>query len=232
MIGSAKLLWPDDPREVLGLSLLLIEKLAENPRYAADFGFHFFYSNNKVISGIHGLTNQLIIPFVRDYEDYIRAKGNMKTKLKTQISSKVFIVHGHDEAARETVARFIERIGLEAIILHEQANQGLTIIEKVVAHSDVGFAVVLLTPDDEGSKVGGKPEPRARQNVLLELGFFIGHLGRDKVCALKRGEVEIPSDFAGVLWHAMDSSGGWKQALARELTAAGHSIDWNRVMRS
>ena len=232
MVGSAKLVWPEDPREELGLTLLLIEKLAANPSYAADFGLHFFYSGNKIISGIHALTGQLIIPFVRDYKSYIQAKGNTETVLKAQFSRKVFIVHGHDDGARETVARFLERIGLEAIILHEQANQGRTIIEKVVAHSDVGFAVVLLTPDDEGCVKGGTPEPRARQNVLLELGYFIGRLGRDKVCALKRGTVEIPSDFAGVVWEAMDDNGGWKQALARELEAAGHSIDWNKLMRS
>lgn len=78
--------------------------------------------------------------------------------LKAHFSRKVFIVHGHDDGARETVARFLERIGLEAIILHEQANQGRTIIEKVVAHSDVGFAVVLLTPDDEGCVKPKLPE--------------------------------------------------------------------------
>lgn len=232
MVGSAQLVWPDEPRQTLGLTLLLIEKLAADPGYATDFGHHFFYSGNKIISGIHALTGQLIIPFVRDYKSYILTKGSTETMLKAQFSRKVFIVHGHDDGARETVARFLERIGLEAIILHEQANQGRTVIEKVVAHSDVGFAVVLLTPDDEGCVKGGTPEPRARQNVLLELGYFIGRLGRDKVCALKRGAVEIPSDFAGVVWETMDSGGGWKQSLARELEAAGHSIDWNKVMRA
>ncbi|MFY8323314.1 TIR domain-containing protein [Pseudomonas aeruginosa] len=232
MVGSAQLAWPDDPKQALGLTLLLIEKLAADPGYATNFGHHFFYSGKKVIAGIHALTGQLIIPFVRDYKSYIQAKGSTDAMLKAQFSRKVFIVHGHDDGARETVARFLERIGLEAIILHEQANQGRTIIEKVVAHSDVGFAVVLLTPDDEGCVKGGTPEPRARQNVLLELGYFIGRLGRDKVCALKRGAVEIPSDFAGVVWETMDSGGGWKQALARELEAAGHSIDWNKVMRA
>lgn len=232
MIGSAQLVWPDEPSKALGLTLLLIEKLAADPGYATGFGHQFFYSGNKIIAGIHALTGQLIIPFVRDYKSYIQAKGGTETMLKTQFSRKVFIVHGHDDGARETVARFLERIGLEAIILHEQANQGRTIIEKVVAHSDVGFAVVLLTPDDEGCVKGGTPEPRARQNVLLELGYFIGRLGRDKVCALKRGVVEIPSDFAGVVWETMDSGGGWKQALARELEAAGHSIDWNKAMRA
>jgi predicted nucleotide-binding protein len=232
MVGSAKLAWPDDPEKTMGLTLLLIEKLASEPSYATNFGNHFFYSGKKTIAGIHSLTGQLIIPFVRDYKNYVQSKGSTETVLRPPFSRKVFIVHGHDDGARETVARFLERIGLEAIILHEQANQGRTIIEKVVANSDVGFAVVLLTPDDEGCAKGGKPEPRARQNVLLELGYFIGRLGRDKVCALKRGTLEIPSDFAGVVWETMDSNGGWKQSLARELEAAGHSIDWNKVMRT
>lgn len=146
-------------------------------------------------------------------------------------SRKIFVVHGHDEGAREGVARFIEKLGFEPIILHEQANQGRTIIEKVEAHGDVRFAVVILTPDDEGNKTGGTPQPRARQNVVLELGYFIGRLGRNRVCALKKGDIEIPSDFAGVVYESLEGN-GWKQALGRELDAAGFDIDWNLVMRS
>ncbi|MGY6164108.1 TIR domain-containing protein [Paraburkholderia strydomiana] len=157
--------------------------------------------------------------------------AQMSVPASTSLSRRVFVVHGHDDGAREAVARFLERIGFEAIILHEQANQGRTVIEKIEAHGDVHFAVVLLTPDDIGCANGGEPEPRARQNVLLELGYFIGRLGRERVCALKRGTLEIPSDFAGVVWEKMDDSGGWKQALGRELEAAGHEVDWNRVMR-
>lgn len=230
MVGSHRLVWSEEPEKDLGLTLLLIQKLAASPDYAIDFSHNFFYSSNKIIAGIHSLTGQLLVPFVRDYKAYVESKGNIQPMLKPKLSRKVFIVHGHDDGARETVARFLERIGLEAIILHEQANQGRTVIEKVVAHGDVGFAVVLLTPDDEGCVKGGTPEPRPRQNVLLELGYFIGRLGRDKVCALKRGTLEIPSDFAGVVWEQMDNNGGWKQSLARELQAAGHAIDWNKVM--
>jgi predicted nucleotide-binding protein len=144
---------------------------------------------------------------------------------------KVFVVHGHDEGAREAIARFLERIGFEAIILHEQANQGRTVIEKVEVHGDVGFAVVLFTPDDEGAKTGEPLKSRARQNVVLELGYFIGRLGRERVCALKRGDVEIPSDFGGVVYAAFDDGGGWRQTLANELQAAGFEINWNQVMR-
>lgn len=145
-------------------------------------------------------------------------------------SRNIFIVHGHDEAARQTVARFIERIGFEAIILSEQANQGRTVIEKIEAHGDVGFAVVLLTPDDVGGKGADSLRPRARQNVLLELGYFIAMLGRERVCTLAKGDLEIPTDFAGVVWEPLDDGGAWKTALARELKAAGYPVDWNKVM--
>ncbi|KVT31411.1 nucleotide-binding protein [Burkholderia ubonensis] len=151
--------------------------------------------------------------------------------MPTPLSRRVFVVHGHDEGARETVARYLEKIDFEAVILHEQANQGRTIIEKIEAYSDVGFAVVLLTPDDEGCVKGGQPGPRARQNVLLELGFFIGRLGRDKVCALKRGDPEIPSDYLGVAWESMDA-GTWKRTLCRELDAMGFEIDWKMAMQA
>jgi predicted nucleotide-binding protein len=146
--------------------------------------------------------------------------------------SKVFVVHGHDEGTREAVARFIQGLGFQPIILHERANEGRTVIEKVEAHGGVGFAVVLLTPDDEGCVKGGTPGPRARQNVVLELGYFVGRLGRNRVCALKRGELEIPSDFGGVVYEPFDAAGGWKQKLGRELQAAGYEIDWNTVMRA
>ncbi len=145
---------------------------------------------------------------------------------------KVFIVHGHDEGMREAVARFLAHTGFIPIILHEQANQGRTVIEKVEAHGgNVGFAVVLLSPDDEGAAKGKTLMPRARQNALLELGYFIGFLGRKHVCALKRGDLELPSDFGGVVFEVFDEQAGWKQVLGRELVAAGYSIDWNKVMR-
>jgi predicted nucleotide-binding protein len=141
------------------------------------------------------------------------------------------LVHGHDEAARETVARFLERAGIEPVILHEQASQGKTVIEKLEHYGAVGFAVVLLTPDDEGREIAGAEQlrPRARQNVVLELGYFIGKLGRDRVCALHRGDVDIPTDYLGVLYVRIDD-GGWQLSLAKELRAAGFDIDMNKVI--
>jgi len=150
----------------------------------------------------------------------------------TKPSNKVFLVHGHEGEPKQAVARFLESLGLEAVILDERANQGRTIIEKFEDHADVGFAVVLLTPDDVGR---GKAEevlkPRARQNVVLELGYFIGRLGRSRVCALKLGDLEVPSDISGVVYVPYDANGAWKQALGQELQEADYEIDWNTVMR-
>lgn len=108
----------------------------------------------------------------------------------------------------------------------------MTIPEKLTAYSSVGFAVVLLTPDDVGrAKKDTDDKDRARQNVILELGYFVGRLGRSRVCALRKGDVEIPSDYLGVVYTELDAAGGWKQSLAQELEAAGYDIDWNKVMR-
>ena len=117
------------------------------------------------------------------------------------VARKIFVVHGHDNEMREAIARFLERLDFEAIILHEQASSGDTVIEKVEHNTDVSYAVVLLSPDDVGAARDAKDElqPRARQNVVLELGYFIGKLGRSHVCPIKRGAVEIPSDLDGVV---------------------------------
>lgn len=151
-------------------------------------------------------------------------------KQPTTSNNKVFIVHGHDEAARESVARFLEKLGLVPVILHEQANQSLTVIEKLERHSDVRFAVVLLTPDDLGCKAPDSQNlvERARQNVLIELGYFVGKLGRSNVCPLRVGNTEIPSDFSGVVYTDMDKAGAWRTKLAQELVSANSSLIWPR----
>jgi predicted nucleotide-binding protein len=144
---------------------------------------------------------------------------------------KIFIVHGHDQGPRDAVARFLERMGFEPIILHEQPNKGRSIIAKFREEaSEVGFAVVLMTPDDYGGKEGAPRQPRARQNVVFELGFFYGAFGPERVAALVKGDIEPPSDFEGVLYISLDEK-DWQKELARELKAAGFDIDWNKVMR-
>jgi predicted nucleotide-binding protein len=145
--------------------------------------------------------------------------------------TRAFIVHGRDDGPREAVARFLTGIGIEPVILHEQANRGDTVIEKLDRHRDVSFAVVLLTGDDEGRLIGtAELHPRARQNVILELGYFVGCLGRNNVCALYRAPLELPSDWEGVVWVSLDERGAWKLDLARELKAAGFTFDLSKIV--
>ena len=147
--------------------------------------------------------------------------------------TEVFIVHGHDDEAKETVARFVENFGIEATILHEQANRGQTIPEKFEEHaSEAGFAIILLTPDDVGASKDKikNLKPRARQNVVLELGYFWGRLGRGRVCVLHKGGVELPSDMQGLLYVPMNSPDEWQLPLAREMKQAGLPIDLNKLV--
>lgn len=148
-------------------------------------------------------------------------------------TNKVFVVHGRDEGAKHKVARFLGDLELEPVILDEQADRGRTVIAKFEQEAkEVGFAVVLLTADDEGRLRNGGAElrARARQNVIFELGYFAGSLGRNRVCALTKGDVEIPSDYDGVVYIPLDDSGGWKIGLVRELKAAGFDVDANRAL--
>jgi len=153
------------------------------------------------------------------------------SKAPSANSNKIFIVHGHNNEIKVNVARTIEKLGLEAIILHEQANSGKTIIEKFEEHSEVGFAIVLLTDDDLGkSKKDDNLNSRARQNVILELGYFIGKLTRNKVCPLYVPGVELPSDLLGLLYIELDAEESWKFKLAKELKASGLDVDVNKIL--
>lgn len=145
--------------------------------------------------------------------------------------NRVFVVHGHDEAALQAVARFLEQLGLGIIVLREEADRGRTIIEKFEeCASEVGFAVILLTPDDLVTvEVGTAVGSRARQNVVFELGYFAGKLGRGRVCLLRKGAVEIPSDLYGVIYTDFDPSDGWKMKLVREMKAAKLEFDANKM---
>jgi predicted nucleotide-binding protein len=187
-----------------------IEDVIDNDEYATDI-------TNSVL-------NKVQSSFI------IRQNGDKNMQQHLSDHSKVFIVHGKDELAKTEVARFVEQIGLKAIILHEQANGGKTIIEKIEANTDVGFAIILYTPCDAGNLAGENPKPRARQNVIFEHGYLIGRLGRDKVCALVKGDIEKPNDISGVLYTDYDDKGAWKMELAKELREAGYEIDMNKIL--
>ena len=146
-------------------------------------------------------------------------------KKQNMCMDKVFIVHGHDGELKQAVARIIEKQGIEAIILSEQANLGMTIIEKFEDYSDVGGAICLFTADDLGrSKKVDTDQARARQNVVFEAGYFIGKLGRDHIVILADDGIEMPSDLSGVV---RTNTGNWQVDLLKELKAMGYKVDFN-----
>ena len=175
---------------------------------------------------------------IREFEDYelpaLSSAGQVASPPVPADSStmtrKVFVVHGHDNEMKLEVARFLEGLDFEAVLLHEQASGGDTIIEKVDRNSDVSYAIVLLSPDDVGAAKDKKEklQPRARQNVVLELGYFVGKLGRSHVCPIKRGIVEIPSDLHGVVYVPFEGE-DWKVHLVKEFKHLGFEVDANKV---
>lgn len=145
---------------------------------------------------------------------------------------KVFVVHGHNEALRIKVANVLSKLGLEPIVLRDEPNKGRTIIEKFEENADVGFAVILLTADDKGYDKT-KPEEiadRARQNVILELGYFIGRYGRDRLMAICEPSVERPGDISGVVYTDATNEAYWVFELVKELKAAGYNVDANKLL--
>lgn len=150
-----------------------------------------------------------------------------------ELSNKVFIVHGHDDALKTDVERFVQQIGLAPIVLHRQVDQGKTVIEKFEQHSDVGYALILLTPDElaytvDQSELSDEKrikEYRARPNVIFEFGYFVGKLGRSRVCCIHKGKVAVPSDLNGLIYKKVqDSIEPQAFSIIRELKAAGYKI--------
>ena len=207
-----------------------------NTAFGADEADSFLKLNNSNEYDEHALRSGHLQGLIAKAEAEIHPAKNDKDPVSAPVASslviaearKVFIVHGRDNEAKVSTARFLEKLALNAVILHEQPSSGRTIIEKFENYSeDVVFAVILLTPDDIGG-INLEPhelKPRARQNVILELGYFIGRLGRMNVCALHKGGIELPSDYQGVVYIEMDEHGAWKAKLVQELVQAKVPID-------
>lgn len=186
-------------------------------------------SKNVLVIKVHKSSKEIFLDdklYIIENNDVVKVEGG-----KIVDKTKVFIVHGHDNEAKQETARFIEKLGLQAIILHEQASKGKTIIEKIEENSNVGFAVVLYTPCDEGkAKTQSELHNRARQNVVFEHGYLIGKIGRQNVCALVKGDIEKPNDISGVVYINMDSHGAWKTDLIKEMKESGYSVDANKLL--
>ena len=170
-------------------------------------------------------TKAIFLTYLEEMEE--ESSAPQKPSINSPTYGKVFIVHGHDGELKQSVARIIEKQGIEAIILSEQANKGRTIIEKFEDYSEVGGAICLFTADDYGrAKKDAKDNTRARQNVVLETGYFMGKLGRSKVVVVAENGLELPSDMQGIVY---TDKNNWQFDVLKELKAIGYTIDYNKI---
>jgi predicted nucleotide-binding protein len=212
--------WPSLEDKFKAIEEIKIEHIGEIAR------------DKQIDSGIQGLQQR-----IDKLDETIKAlmstnqrasQVNIESPQKEQY---VFLVHGRNNGVRETVARFIEKIGAIPLILLEMPNEGKTIIEKFEDYSNIGFAIVLMTGDDVGGLADSDEQRyRARQNVIFELGYFVAKLGRSRVSVIYESGVEMPSDFSGIIYINFDSEGAWKLYLAKELKTAGVQVDLNKAI--
>lgn len=199
---------------------------------------HFYdpeVSGESLIHNIRTLQGKMISYQAKNYPPKENATFSILSSMNiVKNNKKVFIVHGHDNEAKQELARVLEKSDFEAIILHEQPNSGKTIIEKIERYTDVGYAIVLYTECDKGRDKNvpiEQEKSRARQNVVFEHGYLIAKLGRDHVCALVKGDVETPGDISGVVYVPMDGNGAWKMQLAKDMQDVGLPVDMNKFCR-
>lgn len=187
------------------------------------------YINRKILNKIKALNH--IVQKIKLFKDNVSEVEVEQTKNGvTKNDSQIFIVHGHNEEIKEKVARTIEKLELEPIILREKTGNGNTIIEKFEKFSNVDYAIIILTEDDKGgTKIDDTLNVRARQNVIFEMGYFIGKKGRESLFLLGHKNVELPSDIAGFEIIEIDSNNAWRYKLASALKDFGYEIDLNKL---
>lgn len=185
------------------------------------FAMKIYQGTSRVVS-ILEINNQIIIIF----EDAVIKLDLEVEKMKKK--EKVFIIHGKNNELKREVQLLLERVGIEGIVLHEKADKGRTIIDKLIEEAEPAiYAIAILTPNDVVDS-----EFRARQNVYVEAGYFLGKLGKSRVLLLKLGKIEIPSDLQGILYTEVDDvvSGNWKSKVIKELFNAGFNVDMSRLL--
>jgi predicted nucleotide-binding protein len=186
---------------------------------------------DKKIHRLDSIIERLeLIPLNGAAQSATPTRQAMPTQPRTK---KVFVVHGRDEVAKTNLEVFLHEIGLEPVVLHRQADEGMTIIEKFEKHSDVGYAFIILTPDEVAylasdehkSDAERQKEYRARPNVIFEFGYFVGKLGRSRVCCLYTGNVSLPSDVSGMIYkHYEKSIEDVAYSVIKDLKASGYAI--------
>ena len=220
-----------------GVELKAADEAIELARYLADRGLVSISHYNGNDDLFTSITTEGKVLYETETRKIKATKNSVQVELSTVQFSKIFIVHGHNNEMKEAVARVVDRIGFKSVILHEMVDQGRTIIEKFTDHSnEVQYAIVLLSADDYAypkSSTNKYRKLRPRQNVVFELGYFIGKLGRSRVFVLYETfyNFELHSHFQGVVLTPYDINGAWKMKLGKELESLGIEVDWNALMR-
>ena len=214
----------------IGLSDNSAKQIADYENQTMPVGVLFVVSAEDIVNYknyVKDVTNE----FLEKGKNFIKTRDGKMINKNSMDMSKVFIVHGHDDNLINEVALFLKKLGVEPIVLREQPNRGMTIIEKIEEYSNVGFGIVLYTPCDIGydREHPNAQMGRARQNVVFEHGYLIGKLGRERVCALVKDNVEKPNDISGVVYINYDNGGVWKYSIAKEMRSIGYTVDLNNI---
>lgn len=194
---------------------------------STEFRPSVYMSTQEVVFACKRGLNATKLTFESYLSEMCEATESVAHQENITVFDRVFIVHGHDGELKHAVARMVEKQGLEAIILSEQANKGKTIIEKFEENSDVSGAICLFTADDQGrAKAAPDEQPRARQNVVFEAGYFMGKLSRSRVVIIAESGVELPSDMQGIVY---TNKNNWEIDVLKELKAMGYAVDFNKL---
>lgn len=215
--------FPDNLEDAKSLSYDIYKSISENDKSFADNLSFSLFRQNKLGENFYKLNSTFLGYFIQVLEEIINANPELEDNSPKTIEGKtVFIIHGHDNELKTEVQLLLKRAGVSNIVLHEQTDRGRTIIDKLIDETkNAGYAIGLLTPDDL-TTTGNN---RARQNVILEIGYFLGYLGKERLRMIVKGEVEIPSDLQGILYEKHHTSGAWKIKLLKELQAVGIYVD-------
>lgn len=219
---------PSQFQDAKSLVYSLYRKVAEDEAGGISIPAELIQSSGQTYDdAIFEFNQQFLEFFERVIQEIVNANPELETSTALQINGDtVFVVHGHDTELKNAVQLLLIRAGVNHIVLHEQADKGRTIIDKLIEESaGSNYAIALLSPDD----VLGDGSKRARQNVILEIGYFIGRLGKNRVRLLKKGDTEVPSDLSGILYENYDIGGAWKMKICKELIAVGIHVDMKAV---
>lgn len=213
---------PENLSDAKSLTYHLYKKIGEEKNIGMDlamemFGQQRFADNTREF-------NSTFIEYLGDaLQDIVNANPELDNiEPRKSKGDLVFIIHGHDNELKREIQLLLQNAGINNVVLHEQVDKGRTIIDKLIGETEsAGYAVALLTPDD----LTDQGLQRARQNVILEIGYFIGKLGKERIRMITKGDIEIPSDLQGILYEKFDSSGAWKIKLLKEIQAVGIYVD-------